>query len=318
MQNMIKAILTKMNNTKRNNNINPMKETQDDQLGTFISGLIYTGIIAIIILLIVYIINDRWFDYNITFILITMLCIVFFICGLKRVSEKNVGFLRKLGRRDFEETYAEGWWWIYPLWTFKQKPHFDLMHEAEEIQIKLITNDDIPLDINLKYYYHLKNLKEADNKYTPSFIKDTLNYELGKFVRNRPAIELLSDEDISNKLMTNCLINAGAKIGISISDVFPNINYEAQYFPVVRKYQEKYKDLKFRLDEILKNQQLKAADMLIYQNQIHNCINSLGFSKSDALTFMKVYKNQITMNESNYNIPEISSVLESVVTLLKK
>jgi hypothetical protein len=246
------------------------------------------------------------------------LCIGFFISGLKRVDEKKLGFLIKLGKRQFEEYYSEGIWWVFPLWKFKQQPHFDILNEGEELEVKYITNDEIPLDIHIKYYWQLKNPKEKDNKYTASFIKDTLKHELGIYVRNRHAIELLSDENISNKVLVNYLISAGDKIGILISDVFPNINYENQFIPVVRKYQEKYKDLKFQLDELLMHQQIKASDMKLYENQIVNCIKNLGFSPNEAMNFIKVYKNQVNMSESTYNIGELNKVLESVISLFNK
>lgn len=294
------------------------KESESDQYGTFITGLAYTGVLGIILLLFCFVVDESWFDYTVTFILIAIICVVFFISGLKRVEEKNIGFLRKLGRRDFEESYSEGLWWIFPLWSFKQKPHFDLLNEAEELQVKFITSDEIPLDINVKYYWQLKNLKDIDNRYSASYIKDKLKHELGIFVRSRQAIELLSDADISNKVMVNYLVSAGERIGIAISDVFPNINFENQYIPVVRKYQEKYKDLQFKLDEMLKHQQIKAADMKLYENQIVNCIKNLGFSPNEAMNFIKVYKNQVNMSESTYNIGELNKVIDSVMSFFKK
>jgi predicted RNA binding protein with dsRBD fold (UPF0201 family) len=295
-----------------------IKESESDQYGTFITGLAYTGVLGIVLLLFCFVINENWFDYTVTFILIAIICIVFFISGLKKVEEKNIGFLQKLGRRNFEESYSEGLWWIFPIWSFKQKPHFDLLNEAEELQVKFITSDEIPLDINVKYYWQLKNLKDIDNRFSASYIKDKLKHELGIFVRNRQAIELLSDEDISNKVMVNYLVSAGERIGIAISDVFPNINFENQYIPVVRKYQEKYKDLQFQLDEMLKHQQIKAADMKLYENQIVNCINNLGFSANEAMNFIKVYKNQVNMSESTYNIGELNKVIDSVMSFFKK
>lgn len=294
------------------------KESESDQYGTFITGLAYTGVLGIILLLFCFVIDESWFDYTVTFILIAIICVAFFISGLKKVEETNIGFLRKLGRRDFEESYSEGLWWIFPLWSFKQKPHFDLLNEAEELQVKFITSDEIPLDINVKYYWQTKNLKDIDNRYSASYIKDILNHELGIFVRSRQAIELLSDEDISNKVMVNYLVSAGERIGITISDVFPNINFENQYIPVVRKYQEKYKDLQFRLDEMLKHQQIKASDMKLFEYQIVNCIKNLGLSANEAMNFIKVYKNQVNMNESTYNIGELNKVIDSVMSFFKK
>ena len=226
--------------------------------------------------------------------------------------------MRKLGKRHFDEYYSEGWWWIFPLWSFKQKPHFDIINIGEEIDVKYITSDEILLDVQVQYYWQLKNPEDIDNKYSPSYIKDKLNHELGVFVRNRNATELLSDVDISKKVLVNYLVSAGEKIGITISDVFPNINYESQYIPVVRKYQEKYKDLKFQFDELLKHQKIKELDMKLYENQIVNCINNLGINPSEALNFIKVYKNNVNMNEHTYNVGELNKIIESVITYLKK
>jgi len=295
------------------------KESSNDQYGTFITGLAYTGVLAIILLLFCFIIGDNLFDYSLTFILIAIICIAFFISGLKKVEEKNVGFLRKLGRRDFEESYGEGLWWIFPLWSFKQKPHFDsFIEEKEELQVKFITRDQIPLDINVKYYWQLNDLKKSDNKFSTSYIKDTLKHELGIFVRSRQAIELLSDEDISNKVLIRYLVKAGEKIGITITDVFPNINFESQYYPIVSKYQEKYKELEYEINKIREEQQLKGSDMKLYETQIVNCINNLGFSPNEAMNFIKVYKNQINMNETTYNVGGLENVLESVISIFKK
>lgn len=295
-----------------------IKENENDLFGSYITGLAYSVVLGIILLLFCFVIDENWFDYTLTFILIATMCVAFFISGLKKVEEKNIGFLRKLGRRDFEEQYSEGLWWIFPLWSFKQKPHFDLLNEAEELQVKFITSDEIPLDINVKYYWQLKNLRDIDNKYSPSYIKDKLKHELGIFVRSRQAIELLSDEDISNKVMINFLVSAGERIGITISDVFPNINFENQYIPVVRKYQEKYKDLQFKLDEMLKHQQIKASDMKLYETQIINCVKNLGFSANEAMNFIKVYKNNINMNENTYNIEDLNKVIDSAMSILNK
>lgn len=294
-------------------------ESKSDQYEKLISGLIYTVILAICLVILCSLINVNLFDLSFTYIFIVVLCISFFISGLKRVKEKNIGFLLKLGRRDFEENYAEGIWWIFPLWSFKQKPHYDLLNEAEEIKIKYITNDEIPLDINIKYYWQLKNIKDLDNKFSSAFITDKLKHELGIFVRSNQAIELLSDQDISNKVLARFLISTGDRIGITISDVFPNINYEEQYISVVRKFQEQYKDLQYQFDLMLKMQQIKKADMMLYEMQLLNCIKNLGFTSSDAINFIKVYKNQVNMNDYSYslNLTELNSVLDSVINNLK-
>ncbi len=293
-----------------------IKESDNEIYGTYISGIVYTIIVAIILILFCFAIDEEWFDHTITFIIIAVICIIFYISGLKKVQEKNLGFLLKFGKRHFDEYYSEGWWWIFPLWSFKQKPHFDIFNKGEEISVKYITSDEIPIDVQVQYYWQLKNPEDLDNKYSPSYIKDKLIHELGIFVRNRNATVLLSDVDISKKVLSNYLISTGEKIGILISDVFPNINYESKYLNVVSKYQEKYKDLQFQFDELLKHQKIKELDMKIYENQIVNCINNLGFTPIEAMNLIKVYKNKVNMNENTYNI-ELNKVLESVITYLK-
>lgn len=243
-----------------------------------------------------------------------MACSIFFFSGLKKVEEKKLGFLIKLGKRHFEEYYSEGLWWIFPLWTFRQKPHFNILNEADQVDVKIITSDDILLDIHVKYYWQLKDPENIDNKFNPSFIKNTLEYELGKFVRTRNAIELLSSEDVSSKILVTYLEKAGEKIGIAISDVFPNINYENNYIPVVREYKRKYKELQYQLDSLLK---IKVADMKIYESQIKDCISNLGFTSQEAMQFIKVYKNKVNMNEYTFNIGELNKVIESVLTFYR-
>lgn len=295
------------------------KESFNDLYGSYIIGLSYSIIFAIILFLLCFLIDDIWLDYPLTYIFVAILCVAFFISGLKRVKEKNIGILRKFGRRDFEESFSEGLWWVFPLWSFKQKPHYDLLNEAEEFNVNYITSDEIPLDINIKYYWQLINIKDIDNKYTPSYIKDKLKHELGLFVRKHQAIELLTDQNIANKVMENYLITFGKNIGINISDVFPNINYESQYIPVVRKYQEKYKELKYQLDDLLMHQKVKAADMKLYESQVINCIDNLKFSSNEAMNFIKIYKNQVNLDENTYNvnIGELNNIIDSVISFLK-
>jgi hypothetical protein len=288
--------------------------SDSEQYGTFFTGLAYSGILAIILLLFCLVINDNLFEYSLTYISIIMACSIFFFSGLKKVEEKKLGFLIKLGKRHFEEYYSEGLWWIFPLWTFRQKPHFNILNEADQVDVKIITSDDILLDIHVKYYWQLKDPENIDNKFNPSFIKNTLEYELGKFVRTRNAIELLSSEDVSSKILVTYLEKAGEKIGIAISDVFPNINYENNYIPVVREYKRKYKELQYQLDSLLK---IKVADMKIYESQIKDCISNLGFTSQEAMQFIKVYKNKVNMNEYTFNIGELNKVIESVLTFYR-
>lgn len=295
------------------------KESLNDQIGTYITGFIYTIVLAIILLLICFIFNEKWFDNDLTSILISIVCGTFFLIGLKKVKEQNIGFLRMLGRRDFEESFAEGWWWIFPLWSFKQKPHYDKLNEAEELKEKFITKDKIPLDINVKYYWQLKDLKNIDNRYTSSFLKDKLKHELGIFVRSRAAIELLTDEEISNKVMSHYLVVAGENIGITISDVFPNINFETEFIPVLRKFQVKYEKLEYEFNSSLRNLQIKAIDMSIFEFQIKECIKNLNFTSEEALSFMKIYKNKVNMAENtlNFNLNELNKLIDRIVAQFK-
>jgi len=295
-----------------------IKESDSDQYGTYITGLTYTGVLAIILLLFCFLINDSWFDYSLTFILIAVIGIAFFISGLKKVKENKVGFLRKLGKRDFEEYYSEGWWWIFPLLSFIQKPHFDILNEGIPVRLNFVTIDKMRLDIQVKYYWQLKNIEINVKRDNLSYIHDVLEFELGLLVKNGYAMELLCDVEVSNKVMVNYLKNAGEKIGVIISDVFPNINWENGYNDVIRKNQEDYEKLRFELDKRLKYQSIKASDMQIYQNQVRNCIKDLGFSNVEALNFIKVYKNQVNMNESTYNIGDLNKVIDSVMSFFKK
>ena len=58
--------------------------------------------------------------------------------------------------------------------------------------------------------------------------------------------------------------------------------------------------------------------MKLYENQIVNCIKNLGFSANEAMSFIKVYKNQVNMSESTYNIGELNKVIDSVMSFFKK
>lgn len=293
-------------------------ENEKDRYGTFITGIAYTGIIGIILLLLCFLIDETWLDHSITYIIVVVLCITFFISGLKRVKLKDVGILVKFGKRDFDKIFTEGIWWIFPLWSFKQQPHFDRFNESEKIEMTFITSDEIPLEIEVKYYWQSKDLKDFDNKYSPSYLKDKLAHELGVFIRSRKAVELLSDAGISDYVMKKYLINAGERIGITLSDVFPNINYEAQYNAVVSEYQRKYKALKFQLDEMLQNIHIKGEDMKLYETQITNYIKVLGVSPNDALNFIKVYKNNVEMNDKTYNVnvQDINKILDAAVSII--
>lgn len=295
-----------------------IKNNENDQYETFITGLGYSGILAIILLLICFAINDSLFDNSLTFIIIGIVCVSFFISGLKRVFDKKIAFLRTFGARRFDKYYSEGIWWIFPLFSFEQMPHFDILNENEGdlIRFNFVTKEKIPLDIQVKYFWKVEDRKVFANNYNPTYIKSELEHELGKFVRNRNAIELLIDTEISSKVMVNYLEKAGKEIGIAISKVFPNINYENQYIPVVRKLQKDFTELQFEFDKLLK---LKTVDPLIYHQQIKNCINDLKLSNEEAMTFIKVYKSQVNLNENTYNINigELNKIIDSLITFFK-
>lgn len=295
-----------------------IKESADDQYGTFVTGLAYSGILAIILLLLCWLIDDNLFGYSLTFIAVALISIIFFISGIKRVEEKKLGFLSKLGKRHFDEYYSEGLWWIFPIWSFKQKLHFDILQEADTIHLNFVTKDQIPLEIEVKYFWQIKNPETIDNKGESSLIKEKLKYELGQYIKRGNALELLCDYEISNKVMSNYLIQAGETIGITITEVFPNINYESQYIPIVRSYQEKYKELQFQFDSVFKAQELEARNMKLYENQINNLITSMHLTIEEALACIKVYKNHVSMHENAYNIGSLNKVIDSVVSAFKK
>ena len=68
---------------------------------------------------------------------------------------------------------------------------------------------------------------------------------------------------------------------------------------------------------MLKDQQIKEDDMKLYVNQIVNCIKNLGFSTSETMNFIKVYKSQVNMSESTYNIGELNKVIDSVMSFFQ-
>jgi len=110
--------------------------------------------------------------------------------------------------------------------------------------------------------------------------------------------------------MKNYLKETGNNIGIEISMIYPTIKPDASY----DKYQNKYLDLKFRIDEL----DYKKTDMETEKNQIMQFIKELGFSNVEALNYLKVYKNQINMNENTYNIGELNKVIESLISFFNK
>lgn len=295
-----------------------IKDSENDQYGTYITGITYSLVVITIFLIIIYVIKEDWLDSFALYFVAIILGIIFFISGLKNVEEKNLGFLTKFGRRNFDELYSEGWWWIFPVWKFNQKTNFDIMNKSEKLNYTFITKDEIPLDITLSYYWYLKNPKDIDNKPHTSFINDTLQHEIGKYIRSSNAVDLLTDTDISYNVLRNFLKSSGDNIGITISDVFPNFNYESQYLSVVRNYQEKYKELKYILNKALLDQSIEQNKIAIYTNQLLELIKNNNFSNSEALSFLKIYKNQTTMNDYSYNINDLNKILENTITILNK
>jgi len=287
-----------------------IKQSENELFETYIKGIAYTGVLAIILLLFCFAINDKWFDYPITFILIAFVCIVFFISGFKRVAVKNLGFLMKFGRPNFDEYLNPGLYWILPFHKLVQKTGFGILSDKEELKDLLFyTQDRIPLHINVVYYWKVTDPHVMFENDQLSVIKAALTSEISKFVQNRQSIEVLSDLDISNKMMKNYLKETGNNIGIEISMLYPTIRPDAAY----DKYQNKYLELKFKIDEL----DYKKIDMEIEKTQILQFINELGFSKAEAFNYIKVYKNQVNINESTYNI-ELNEVIEAVMELLKE
>ncbi|MBK7106647.1 MAG: hypothetical protein IPH62_15340 [Ignavibacteriae bacterium] len=293
-----------------------IKDNKDDLWGSYLTGLLYSGILAIILLLICFAVDESLFDSYITLLVLGIVCLVFFLSGFKKIEENNIGFVCFLGKRDFDQYYGEGKWWIFPFASFKQKPDIETLNYTEDIKEEVISKDDILLNLQVSYTWQLKDAKLHDKKAQANSVSKKLAFELIKFIKSNKAIELLSDIEISEKVMSNFLKLEGNKIGIEIIGVFPIINHHEQFKPVALEYERKYKELKYQLKQL----KLIKKDMKIYQNQVLECIRVLGFSNEEALNFIKVYKNDVILNEHsyNFNIGELTKALDALINILKR
>lgn len=288
------------------------KEGDNDRFGTFIEGLVYTLALIALMLLVCYFIDSRWFDKSLTFILIGILAIAFYLNGFKRVAEKKLGYLRKWGARDFTEIYGEGIWWVFPFWSFKEDDHFDIYKEGKSVEFSCITMDEIKLNVHIDYYWSVTDPKRRDNSDVPSLINQTFKYQLGIYIRTRNAIELLADSEISAKALKHFLGEVGQKIGISIDQVLPIVNYEESVGKYITDIRLKYRELQYQIDSLV----LKRADMKIDEQQIMDCIRNLGFNNKEAMDFIKVYKNRVSFEEKYFKVEGLENILASVIRLL--
>jgi hypothetical protein len=292
------------------------RESESDQFGTFISGLAFTGVLAIILFLFCFAIDESWFDYSLTFILIAIICIGFFISGLKRIGRKQLGFLVKLGKPDFTLAYTQGIYWIFPLWKFEQKPDFNYKVKGEEIKLNLLTKNEIPLDVKVNYCWEIKDLKKIDENSDSMLIKESVEYELSNYIRNKNSIEIFADESNAKKMMIKLFEEVGEGIGILISKVIPLIKYEEKYTAIAGNIEYKYKALE---RELLYSQKEKRMNLEIERDNMILTFEKLGIPKEDALSYLKVLKNQVNVNENTYNVnvDGLNKVIDSVILFLK-
>lgn len=292
------------------------KESSNDQYGTFITGLAYTGVLAIILLLLCFIIEDNLFDSVFTFITVGVICIIFFLSGFKKVERRKLGFLIKLGKPDFENYYTQGIYWIFPFWTFEQKSDFGYLNIGDEIKRNILTSDEVPLDIKVNYSWKVKDPLIMDENFENSLIAESVEYELTNYIQKSHSIEILADEDNSRKKMIKLFEEVGESIGIVVTKVIPLIKPDEKYVSIAKNITYKYKELE---RELAFNQKGKKMDLEIEREHMIESFEKLGISKQDALSYLKVYKNQVNVNENTYNVNvgELNKLIESVMSFLK-
>jgi len=293
------------------------KESENDQYGTFITGLAYTGVLGIILLLLCFVIDESWFDYTLTFILIAIICVAFYIMGLKKIDRKHAGFLVKLGKPDFSLAYTQGVYWIFPLWKFEQRPDFNYKIRGEEIKFNLLTKNEIPFDVKVNYCWEIKDLKKIDENFDSLLINESAEYELTNYIINKHSIEIFADESNAKKMMVKLFEEVGDSIGISISKVIPLIKYDEKYISIAKNIEYKYKELERGLLFIQKG---KRMNFEIERENMIQTFEKLGIPKEDALSYLKVLKNQVNVNENTYNVNmgELNKVIDSVMSFFKK
>lgn len=294
-----------------------IKESESDQYGTFITGLAYSCVLGIILLLFCFVIDESWFDYTVTFVLIAIICVVLFVSGLKKVERKHSAFVVRIGKPDFSLAYTQGIYWIFPLWKLEQRPDFNYKIKGGEIKLNLLTKNKIALDVKVNYCWEIRDLKKIDENFDSLSINESVEYELTNYIRNKHSIEIFADEINAKKMMLKLFEEVGEGIGIKISKVIPLINYEEKYISVVRNIKYKYQELE---RELVFNIKGKRMNFEIERDSMIQTFEKLGIPKEDALNYLKVLKNQVNVNENthNVNIGEINKVIDSVMSFLKK
>lgn len=290
-------------------------ENENDKFGTYIAGLAYTCVLAIILLLIAWAIDDKLFDSIITYVFIVILCVIFFYSGIKKVDRKKVGYLVILGTPDFSKYYNQGIYWIFPFCKFEQQEGIGFLNKPFPVKLSYYTQDRIPLQSTVSYCWKVTDPEKMYLNDQPSVIEDALKSGLSNFVQNRHSIEVLSDLNTTVKMIGNYLNEIGDKLGINFEFLYPTIEYDESYKSDIDKFRNKYQELSLRIEQL----NYKKTDMDIEKNQILQFINEAGFSRTEALNYLKVYKNQINVNENTYNlnIENLNKMLESVIALLK-
>lgn len=294
-------------------------ESENDQFGTFINGLAYTLILAILLVLCCLIINVEWFDHTSTYIIIGIICFVFAASGLRKVRINKIGILNKLGRRDFQTYYSEGLWWVFPFSSFQEVDHFDVLqaYPGLPLEIKVTTKDKVRLSGKVKYYWKITDPKKFDKSGTnESFIKDNLQFALDLFIKNQNAQDMYCDTETSQKIMEKYLNDASERIGIKITDLFPIIDWDEEYNEVIRKNQADYERFKFDLEKQTQIKNLDHIELPIMTNQLLKLVKENGFTEEKAMEFLKIYKNRVSVDEKIYKIPGLEKVIESLINAL--
>jgi len=293
-----------------------INQDENFQYGTFLNGILYTSVFALILSILCFMINDTWFDYTITYIIILLLSIVFFVSGIKKVNKRRIGYLFKLGKPNFNDLYPQGIYWVFPLWKIEEKPDFNVLSEKEIMKSVFYTTDSIPLHIEMPYYWKSKDIKTMYESNQPSVVKDAMESEISTFIQKRHSIEILADEDLSERMMVRCVEKAADCIGIRVTNLYPVIKYDSRFIPIKEEYRNKYFELEYNIKQLL----IKKTSMEIDTMQIQKCVKDLNMSNADAINYLKVFKNKVNMNEKtiNLNLGELNSVLESIISIFKK
>lgn len=303
-----------------------IKESQSEQYGTFVSGISYTGLLAFVLLLLCYIIDKSLFDFTFTYLIITIICCMFFITGIKKIDKNRMGYLSKLGGApDFNHPYSQGTYWIFPFWKFEQTTSNDIIQSSDPISLTERTSDGIPIIIEVFYTWKIINAESAFKNFNLGVIEKTIESEINKIIQNSTAVEIIASPEITEKNIIERVKDVSNKIGISLETVIPKINIHENYQSRKEEIRQKYLELKYKLDEkyseldFRKNEQgLKKNDMETEKLFLKQYIDEMKFTPSEALNYLKVYKNEVNMNETTYNIGELNKVIEAVMSFFKR